>query len=188
MNPSISAVFIGASAGGVTAIQRLLAAFTQKISVPVVVIQHLPQDAKLNSALIYGRSTALQFEDIVDKMTLQGGYVYFAPPSYHLLVEKDCSLSLSQDEPVHYSRPSIDVSFESAALAFGKSLCGVLLTGGSSDGALGLKAIHKAGGYTIVQDPDDAEVAIMPKSALELFKPDVVGSLREISELLVRLL
>ena len=101
-----------------------------------------------------------------DKEPVQPGVVYFAPSDYHLLVEADGRLSLSSDEPVNHSRPSIDVLLESAADAYGPALAGVVLTGANDDGAVGLKAIAEAGGVTVVEDPDGAYCATMPAAAL----------------------
>ena len=120
----MEALFVGASAGGVTAIQKLFDYLTFELPVPVVIVQHLPADAQVIPSLIFGRSIKGIFEDVIDKTTLKKEHFYFAPSGYHLLVEKDRSLSLSQDEMVNFSRPSIDVTFESAALAFGKEVCG----------------------------------------------------------------
>ena len=94
--------------------------------------------------------------------------MYFAPPDYHLLIEHDGTLALSVDEAVHYSRPSIDVLFESAAESRGDRVLGILLSGASRDGALGLASIREAGGHTWVQSPETAQVAVMPRAALEL--------------------
>ena len=103
-----------------------------------------------------------------DKEPIRGGVAYVAPPNYHLLVEPDLCLSLSSDEPVLYSRPSIDVLFESAADAYGNSVAAVVLTGANSDGARGLRAVADAGGLTLVQNPESAEARAMPEAALAL--------------------
>jgi two-component system chemotaxis response regulator CheB len=102
-----------------------------------------------------------------DKEPVVGGVIYFAPSDYHLLVETNESLALSTDEAVNYSRPSIDVLFESAADAYGEGLVGVILTGANHDGAAGLKAIVDAGGLAIVEDPAGAYATAMPQAALE---------------------
>jgi two-component system chemotaxis response regulator CheB len=96
---------------------------------------------------------------------IERGTVYFAPADYHLLIEADRRCALSVAPPVHFSRPAIDVLFESAADVYGAALIGVVLTGASSDGALGLLAVHAAGGLALIQDPATAEVATMPRAA-----------------------
>jgi len=120
-----------------------------------------------------------------DKEPLEAGTVYFAPPDYHLLVELDRRLSLSSEEPVLYSRPSIDVLFESAADAYGSGLVGVVLTGANSDGARGLRAVRDAGGVALVQRPDQAQVAAMPQAALDACPGAVPLSLDEIASFLI---
>ncbi|MNN58289.1 Chemotaxis response regulator protein-glutamate methylesterase of group 2 operon [compost metagenome] len=113
--------------------------------------------------------------------------IYFAGPGYHLSVERDRSFSLSQEERVYFSRPSIDILFASAADAYGPALLGVLLTGANEDGAHGLAQIKQSGGYTIVQDPREAQVATMPKAALALHHPDYILPLHGIGQLLAKL-
>ena len=119
-----------------------------------------------------------------DKQAIMGGVVYFAPPDYHLLVESDRHFSLSVDEPVMYSRPSIDVLFESAADAYGAGLIGVILTGANSDGAIGLSSIMQAGGVGIVQDPNQAQASAMPEAAMRLSPSAKTMSLIEITQYL----
>lgn len=185
MSQIISAIFIGASAGGISAVQQLLLKIVHERQVPIVVVQHFPQNAKLNPSLIYGQeSRNVVFIEVCDKMFLERGHVYFAPPGYHLLIEKDYSFSLSQDDLVNFARPSIDVLFESAALVYKDRTCGILLTGTNNDGATGLQTIHKQKGLTIVQDPASAEFPSMPQSAIDLFKPNYVASIPKIPEIL----
>lgn len=183
-----SVLFIGASAGGVMALKNLFGHFKSPLPVPVVVVLHLPPDASVEPRLAFGYSLTGKFEDVIDKALLQPGYFYFAPAGYHLLVEKTRSLALSQDEMVNFSRPSIDVTFESAARALGEDVIGALLTGANADGAQGLRSIHERGGLTVVQDPKDAEVATMPAAALELCKPDFTGNLTGIAKYLAHIL
>lgn len=189
MNSQIEAIFIGASAGGVTAIQRLLGALDNARHVPIIIVQHLPQAANLNPDLIFGHVVKnVVLLEANDKMKIEKGHIYFAPPGYHLLIEKDRSFSLSRDELVNMARPSIDVVFETAAIVYGHSACGILMTGTNSDGALGLKTIHDEKGLTFVQDPDDAEFDMMPKSAIDLFKPNYINSINVIAKILSELL
>ena len=186
MRPSV--ICIGASAGGVPAIQKLLAGFKEPVPVPIVIVQHIAHSTGIDLGMVFGQHYKGKLVEAIDKQTLEPGTVYFAPSSYHLLFEKDASLSLSQDEPVNFARPSIDVSMESAALSLGTKVMGVLLTGANSDGALGMKAIQDVGGYTIVQDPKTAEVSTMPQSALELIKPNRVTQLEQMADYITQLL
>jgi two-component system chemotaxis response regulator CheB len=130
---------------------------------------------------------ALPVKEAEDKEPLAPSTVYVAPPNYHLLLETQGYFSLSVDDPVLFSRPAIDVLFESAADAFGRSLLGLLLTGASEDGARGLCRIQQAGGLTLVQAPSTAAVRIMPEAALRLSAPSHVLPLNEIGPFLARL-
>ena len=136
------------------------------------------------TAEIFGRRTRLRVKEADDKDAVSSATLYFAAPGYHLLVERDRSLSLSQDDAVHFSRPSIDVLFESAADVWGPQVAGVLLTGANEDGAAGLEAIHRVGGLTVIQDPAEAAVPTMPRAALQRFAPDYILPLRDIHRLL----
>jgi two-component system chemotaxis response regulator CheB len=182
----IEAVFIGASAGGITALQMLTREMDD-FPLPVVVVQHLPPDAQIEPQLVFGSHTKLPVSEAEDKEQIADHHIYFAPPGYHLLIERDHSFSLSQDDPVQFARPSIDVLFESAAVVYGAGACGIILTGANADGAEGLNTIHSQGGYTMVQDPSSAEVSMMPASALARFQPDFVGNLRAIGQRLLLL-
>ncbi len=182
--PPVEAVVIGTSAGGLAALSVLVAGLEATFRLPLLVVQHIPSGVPTQLAEIFQRKTGLHVKEADEKETVRGGTLYFAAPGYHLLVEQDTSLSLSQDDSVHFSRPSIDVLFESAADAWGERVAGILLTGANEDGAAGLEAIHRAGGLTIVQDPDEAEVDSMPRAALQRFAPDYILPLRDIHRLL----
>jgi len=159
------AVVIGASAGAVDALSVLLPALPADYPLAVAVVVHLPPDRKSVMAELFRPKCRVRVKEAEDKEPFAAGTVYFAPPDYHLLIEPDHRLSLSSEEPVLYSRPSIDVLFESAADALGPAVVGVVLTGGSADGAKGLRAIADAGGVGIVQDPNTAAVPTMPAAA-----------------------
>lgn len=182
--PPLEAVVIGTSAGGLAALNRLVSGLSSHFPLPILVVQHVPAGTPTQLAEIFQRKTGLRVKEADEKEALRPATLYFAPPGYHLLLESDCSLSLSQDDAVHFSRPSIDVLFESAADALGPALLGILLTGANEDGAAGLAAIHYAGGLTIVQDPAEAEVDTIPRAALQRFAPDYLLPLRDIHQLL----
>jgi len=182
--PPIEAVVIGTSAGGLAALGVLVDGLAADRQTPLLVVQHVPAHGPTQLVEIFQRKTALRVKEAEDKESIVAGTLYFAVPGYHLLVEQDCSLSLSQDDAVHFSRPSIDVLFESAADAWGPRVAGILLTGAKEDGAAGLQAIQRAGGLTVVQDPQEAEVASMPLAALQRITPDYILPLRDIHRLL----
>ena len=160
-------IAIGASWGGMNALGRVLEVLPGDFEIPIVVAQHRPvataTDAMLETVL--ARSSKLEVVPAADKEPLDPGRVYVAPADYHLLVEPG-HLALSADEPVEFSRPSIDVLFESAAASYGPRTVGVLLTGMNQDGAAGLARIVAAGGYTVAQDPATAERGEMPAAAI----------------------
>lgn len=184
MSFGVQAVVIGASAGGVEALNKLFSALQEPLPVPVIVTLHVaPRGSIIVGAFSTGRS-GMAVKEAEDKEALQPGTIYFAPPNYHLLLEADRTLSLSVEEPVHFARPSIDVLFESAVEAYDGKVMGILLTGANEDGAAGLAAIHRAGGIAVVQDPACAYSREMPESALKIFQPDFVAGLEEIGNLL----
>jgi two-component system chemotaxis response regulator CheB len=179
-------IVIGASAGGVEALLPLLPRMGPH-SPPVAIVVHLPRDRPSLLAGVFGSRCAVPVREAVDKSPLQPGSITFAPPDYHLLLERDATVSLSIDEPVKYSRPSIDVLFESAASAFGPRALGVLLTGASEDGAAGAAALRRRGARVVVQDPREASADIMPRAALAAVPDAYVASLGAIGALLERL-
>jgi two-component system, chemotaxis family, protein-glutamate methylesterase/glutaminase len=156
-------VVIGTSAGGLEAMCTLLRKLPPGLNLAVLVVQHRSRDSEALCEVLQDCS-ALPIQDIVDKEPIVRGRVYLAPPDYHVLVEED-HFSLTVDEPVAYSRPSIDAAFESAADAWGARLVGIVLTGANSDGSRGLRRIHDAGGLALVQTPASAEVGVMPAAA-----------------------
>lgn len=181
------AIVIGASAGGIDALLQLLPGLPPAFRIPIVVMLHLPEERDSHLAEIFNLRLALPVREAMDKEAIRPGTVYFAAPGYHLSIEYDRSFSLSCEPPLHYSRPSIDILMESAADAYGSAVAGVLLTGANEDGAAGLCKIHACGGVTIVQDPKEAQSAVMPDAALSLFAPDHVLKLNDIHALLLTL-
>jgi two-component system chemotaxis response regulator CheB len=175
------AVVIGASAGALEALSLILPSLPAQYGLPVMIVVHIPPDRKSILAELFREKCAIRVVEAEDKEPICGGTAYFAPPDYHLLVEKDKSLSLSNDEPVLYSRPSVDVLFESAADAYGPGLIAIILTGANADGAQGLKAVVEAGGTAMIQRPDDAHAAAMPQAAMALCPTACVLPLDEIA-------
>lgn len=163
---AIEAIAIGASAGAVQALLRILPALPADYPIPLFIVVHVPPDRSNALVSLFAAKCQIAVREAEDKEPILPGTVYFAPSDYHLLVEADRSLSLSMDEPVNHSRPAIDVLLESAADAYGPALAAIILTGANHDGAAGLKAVCDAGGIAIVQDFADAQVATMPEAAL----------------------
>lgn len=184
---TIEAVVIGASAGGVDALMVLLAGLPAGWRLPLVAVLHLPEQHESRLAEVFRHRLALTVCEAEDKARIAPATLYFATPGYHLSIERDRSFSLSCEPPLHWSRPSIDVLMGSAADAYGPALAGLLLTGANEDGADGLALIHRAGGLTAVQDPDEAHVPTMPRAALARHRPDRILPLRALRELLLQL-
>jgi two-component system chemotaxis response regulator CheB len=195
------AVVIGASAGGVEALSVLLPALPATLAPAVLIVMHLPRERASLLPEIFATKCARPVREADDKEPVEPGAVYFAPPDYHLLVEgptagrpvvgrgrKDgpirAQLALSADEAVNFSRPSIDVLFESAADVYGSRLLGIILTGANHDGAAGLAAVGQAAGVTVVQHPDTAQNALMPMAAIKRGPVDYVLTLDQIADLL----
>jgi two-component system, chemotaxis family, protein-glutamate methylesterase/glutaminase len=161
------AIVIGTSAGALEALSKVLPTLPAGFLLPVMVVVHLPPDKESILAQLLKNKCALEVKEAEDKEEISAGNIYIAPPDYHMQVEQNKHISLSCDEPILFSRPSIDVLFESAADAYGENLIGIILTGANEDGASGLKTICDAGGMAIVQNVDTAYAKAMPESALK---------------------
>lgn len=190
MSTRARAIVMGASAGAVEALSVILPLLPRHFPLPVIIVVHLPPDKNSVMAKLLQTKCRVDVREVEDKEPLLGGTVYIAPPDYHVLVERDGRLSLSSEEPVLFSRPSIDVLFESAADVYGPSLVGIVLTGANSDGARGLHAICAAGGTALAQRPEQAYASTMPQAALDacpgaraLSLPDIAAYLHEVAGL-----
>lgn len=191
MNPSavvnegrIDAIVIGASAGGIEVLSTLLPALSPQLRAAVFVVLHQPPDRASLLPEIFRRKCALPVREAEDKDPIEPGTIYFAPPNYHLLIEQGPRIALSIDDLVQFSRPSIDVLFQSAADAYRQRLLAILLTGWNEDGAAGMAAVQATRGVTIVQDPQSAEAPVMPLAAIRLRTPAFVLYPQAIADLL----
>jgi two-component system chemotaxis response regulator CheB len=184
---SADAIVIGASAGAVESLRELLPALSLSPRVPVIVVVHVPADRPSLLPQLFAGMCRVPVREPVDKQPLEGGVIWFAPPGYHLLIETDRSFALSVDAPVNFSRPSVDVLFESAADTYGAKLAAVVLSGANEDGAQGAEAVRKAGGFVLVQEPALALARSMPEAAIHRADPQLVGSLAEIAATLSHL-
>lgn len=178
------AIVIGASAGGFAALAEILPRLPATLSQAVVVVQHLHPESGQYMVEFLRQHCSLPVKEAEDKEPIMPGVIYVAAAQYHLLIERDRSFSLSLDDKVNYSRPSIDVLFESAATTYGPRLIGVVLTGANADGAAGLATIKSGGGLAIVQDPATAEVSFMPQAAIAGTTVDHILNLAGIARLL----
>ncbi|MES2634247.1 MAG: chemotaxis protein CheB [Pseudomonadota bacterium] len=180
-------VAIGASAGGVEALLTLLSGLPRGYGVSVAVVLHLREERDSLLANLFAARCAIPVSEAIDKQPAQPGVIYFAPPGYHLLLESDCSFSLSCDAPERFSRPSIDVFFASAADALGPDLACVLLTGANDDGSRALAYAGGLGALTVVQDPAQAQNSDMPAAAIARRAPDYILPLEGIRDLMTHL-
>jgi two-component system chemotaxis response regulator CheB len=178
----IDAIVVGASAGGLRALATILPIFPAEFRIPIIVVLHLPQHQPSLLVEIFNPKCDLTVREPDDKQEITPG-IWFAPPGYHLMIESNRTFALSVDEPVNYSRPSIDVLFQSAADAYGSRLLGVILTGANDDGARGAKSIAENGGAILVQDPNEAEADAMPLAAISAVKTITVAPLSRIADL-----
>jgi two-component system chemotaxis response regulator CheB len=181
---TVDAIVVGASAGGVEALSVLLRALPADMAASMFVVLHVPRGRPSLLVDVFQPICAVAVREAFDKEPVQSGTVYFAPPDYHLLIERGPALALSTDELVNFSRPSVDVLFESAADVYRARLVGIILTGGSHDGAAGLAAVAAGGGLTIVQDPESAQMRTMTDAAIRRRPPSLVLSLPSIASLL----
>lgn len=186
----IVAVVIGASAGGVEALGTLLPAFDARCRATVIVVLHLPRRRPSLLKDLFRARCALPIVEAEDKLPVAPGAVYVAPPDYHLMIDAledgSAAFSLSVDDPVNFSRPSIDVLFESAAERWGVGLMGVIVTGANADGVSGLAAVVRAGGVALVQDPAEAVADALPSGAVRAGVAQQVMSLADIAGVLSR--
>ncbi len=179
-------VAIGASAGGVEALQVLVGGLPKDFAAALLIVQHLDPRHKSLLAFVIGRHSALPVRQAQHGEVISPGTVYIAPPDMHLLVAGGC-IELSRSNLVHYTRPSIDLLLESVAGAYGPRAIGVILTGTGVDGATGIRAVKGTGGTTIVQDPSDAAHRGMPQAAYATGCVDFTVPLEKIAPMLVHL-
>ncbi len=168
-------ILIGGSAGSLGVIISILRQLNQR-KFSIIIVIHRKESSEPMLAELLASFTKYNVKEAEEKEHIRAGWVYLAPANYHLLIESDHTFSLDASEKVNFSRPSIDVTFASAAITYENKTIGILLSGGNNDGAEGLKKIQAVGGLTVVQDPAFADVAFMPACALESFKPDLVLS------------
>lgn len=186
INNRYEALLIGGSAGSLEVVLQLLPALRTDLELAIIIVMHRKNGESLLVGLLDGK-TPWPVKEAEEKELLEKGKIYIAPADYHLMIENDKTLSLDFSEKVHYSRPSIDVTFETAAESYGAATMAVLLSGANADGVKGLYRIKKVGGLTIVQHPDDAVVSYMPQQAIDFFEVDYIAATQEIAAIINRL-
>ena len=182
-------IVVGTSAGGLSALKKLIGQLRKDFPVPILVVQHISADATgnalLNTLSSFGNLTC---EHAKDGHTLRPGYLYLAPSDHHLMIDEDLKMMVTKGAQENRSRPAIDPLFRSAAVAFGNGVISTLLTGYLDDGTAGMKAIKRCGGVCIVQNPDDADYPDMPRNALNQVNVDYCLPLSEMGTLLYELI
>ena len=181
------AIVIGGSIGGLEAVVSITSGLPRDYHLPVIIVLHRIKNQKSELVEVIQTKCRIKIKEADEKEPIRPGFVYMAPPNYHLLIEEEETFSLSYSELVNYSRPSIDVLFESAAEVYKKKLIGILLTGANNDGSKGINTISQFGGLTVVQDPETAKCDIMPKSAIAKTKVDKILNLNGIQNFLLNL-
>lgn len=176
------AIVIGTSAGGLSVLTEILQSLPSDYNLPIIIVQHRSKDERELLEKILSEKCKIKVSQAEEKEEIKNGNVYFAPPNYHLLIEKNFTFSLTNDPLVNYSRPSIDVLFQTAANAYKDKLTGIVLTGANGDGSNGVRMIKDNGGVTIAQDPETAEFDSMPMEAIATGCIDYIMSLIEIKE------
>ncbi len=177
-------ILLGCSAGGFQLTFKILSSLRSNFPLPIIVIIHRSPKYKSVIEDILNDKGNLPVSLVKDKERIENGMIYFAPPDYHLLIEPSGELTLDCSEPVHYCRPSIDVTFQSFSDVYTKNLIAILLSGANEDGADGMAYVSRAGGITVVQDPESAEVKTMPEAAISRTNIDLVLKDHEIFELM----
>jgi two-component system chemotaxis response regulator CheB len=180
-------IVVGGSAGALDALLSIVPALPATFRLPIVVVLHMSGDHPNLIPAILERASQLPVVEIEDKQPLVAGTIFVAPPSYHVLFERDHTLALSADDAVNFSRPSIDVAFESAADAYGAGVVAIMLSGANDDGARGLQRIRAAGGGVWIQDPATAELRTMPEAAIAVNEGVVVQPPAELARALIAL-
>jgi two-component system chemotaxis response regulator CheB len=175
------ALIIGGSAGSLDVLLKVLPAIDRDITFPIVIVIHRKKGTDSMLSDLLSTKTTLEVKEAEEKEGLQAGFIYIVPSDYHLLVERDLTISLDSSEKINYSRPSIDVTFQSAAEVYGAKLACILLSGSNSDGVNGLIYTKRFGGETAVQDPSSAQVDYMPKQAILKAEIDHVLKIEEMA-------
>lgn len=174
-------LLIAGSAGSLDIILKMLPLIDSKLSFPIVIVLHRKASYDSSLADLLASRTSLRVVEAEEKDQLEKGLIYLAPADYHLLIERDRSLSLDYSEKIQYSRPCIDVTFETAAEVYKDRVAAILLSGANADGAKGLQMIKQTGGITAVQNPATAEVSFMPNQALQTVQIDYILEAEEIA-------
>lgn len=181
------AIVIGTSAGGLQALSVLFERIPAAYPIPIIVVQHRSKDSRYLLEEVLQSKCAITIKQADEKEHVHSGMIYIAPPDYHLFIETDKTFSLSTDRPVCFSRPSINILFESAAIAYRDKLLGIILTGTNDDGAAGIRTIGQHDGLTIAQNPSEAQFPFMVEASIKTRQVHYIWSLATIRNYLLKL-
>ncbi len=180
LQKKLKPILIGTSAGGLNVLVNILSNINNNLEHPIIIVQHIAQNDDYDLSQYFQHKLNKKVIEVESGMKIEKYKRYIAPADYHILIEEDETFSISLDEKVCYSRPSIDVLFQSATIVYESNLTGIILSGANNDGSTGIESIKDNGGITIVQDPKTAEYAIMPQFAINTNKIDYILSINEI--------
>lgn len=178
---NIETLIIGGSAGSLEVILSVLPELKKNLSVAIIIVLHRKVSFDSTLADLFATKTKIPVKEADEKEPVAAGHIYIAPADYHLLIEQEKSFSLDYSEKILYSRPAIDVTFQTGSIAYGQALAALLLSGANTDGTEGLYEIQRGGGIIAVQDPEDAEIDYMPRQALLRLTPDFILKATEIA-------
>lgn len=173
---------IGGSAGSLEVILYALPLLKNPLPISIIIVLHRKNNSDSTLTNLFKAKTRIPVKEAEEKEVIRAGHIYIAPPGYHLLIEKNRTFSLDYSEKVHFSRPSIDLTFQTAAETYRESLAGLLLSGANADGAEGLELIKLTGGMVAVQNPKTAEVSYMPQQALDKLEPDYILDIKQVAD------
>ena len=173
---------IGGSAGSLEVILYALPLLKNPLPISIIIVLHRKNNSDSTLTNLFKAKTRIPVKEAEEKEVIRAGHIYIAPPDYHLLIEKNRTFSLDYSEKVHFSRPSIDLTFQTAAETYRESLAGLLLSGANADGAEGLELIKLTGGIVAVQNPKTAEVSYMPQQALNKLEPDYILDIKQVAD------
>lgn len=180
-------IVIGGSAGSFGVLMELLPGLNEGFNIPIVLVLHRKKTPESMLSDLLSSKTSLIVKEADEKEEIRPGTIYLAPADYHLLIEQDRTFSLDFSEKINFSRPSIDITFRSAADVFGSKLMAILLSGSNNDGTAGMKVVKEKGGLTVVQDPQTSEISYMPQQALNEARPDYVIDNQELADFIKKI-
>jgi two-component system chemotaxis response regulator CheB len=183
----VNYILIGGSAGSFRIVTEILDALPKDYKKTIILVLHRLKHVKSGFVEALTAKSLLPISEPIDKEKIEVGKVYIAPANYHLYIEPDKTFSLSTEEPVNHSRPSIDISLQSAAFSLRDQVLGIMLSGANKDGAAGLRKIKQYGGITIVQDPEESMVRTMPDAAINATKTENILTSQKIIEYILNL-